>query len=843
MTTFDPFSSWTPDWGNVENQPFATQESSSSFGFGEDPFASFDPFSTPLTGRGTLPPPISLSEIDWALSTSSDRAKTLRDYLSKLEELQISDPKIIEFLFNQVNTEFGMPSKEIITLCLYASKSLEESSHYLATLFICSPDQFIEHITDFQMTPAVATDYAKKLLKQKKLEACLQLVLAQKLDLHGTSIDSLVPIIQGMATPFSWPSFLDHVMTLSLDETERMRIFSTISSHIRIEEAAPLFVKLQIQDPSHIENFAKELLLRSPKTFSTIFSQPDLSKHLPTLANYWIDTHAISDVRLIQDFPLDLIESREEKLNLTMKLASSSPLMVMENLLRFHLENESDIVQVAKILAALEPEDFALKLEDLRLKDRNNINSIVEILVKNFPEIESDTKENLKIFLNELASVRLGERKNKILKHIFNADRAELERLFSTLPLTQTGTKCKNCFVPCVFARFLHGKTDTKWEAGAAKNYRVFKQSGDVVAAIQLMEKINEKKSTLTENDIDLLYSQFFSDKDSVPERNRLLQALLDLGSEAVLAREVIPLAGLKNIFNVRSIELLEFSEEEKAAILLKHEEGTTFQKVIEDKLLSWRSPYTIFLFLIKIDTMPQADRVIARAAAKEFLTAYLSNEYETWRYERSPHLESMRRSGALNADLQNWWQENPAPLPLDANTTIELSSNPNDFMLSGEECGGCQRLNSTPDYVLPLLGLTDGVAKVIVIRNKQTGKMVTRAYLRFVTDKDSNKPVLLLEAPYSFQHNPIYTKAIFEFAKNHAATATQNLPVVTSPYFLPIFDVKTSMPNYPKPLSASGCFAPSIYSDAYGFEVSKGEGGFKTNGLYTLLNTVQINS
>jgi hypothetical protein len=820
--------------------------------------------ATALTGRIIANGPLSIIKMEWDLKTADNVAEILKTHLIELQNDQIQEPDIIAFLFKEITTQFDPKSEEAIQLLLYACKKLKNNQVYLNLLFSYSPEKFIEHAADFQIEPALVIDYAKKLLQNKGPESALTFILARRINLKGTSLDFLIPFIKDMAPPFSWPLFTDHLMTLDLNEKTRMNIFNVISTFINIEKAAPLFSKLKIRNPQDIQSFAQKLFENAPEIFKEIFKDKELLIYLAPFAKNWINKNRFSGDYFLNNFPFELLHNPTDRNDLALQLANFSTVETLENLSLFKFENEKALFDVVNILVDQNAEHVAVNIDNLGLKNRENINLLVNILVKKLDISNPDSEENMTIFLTNIATARLGDRKNWLMQQIFAVTPHQLNFLFGNLPLTKENKKCISCFIPCILNRFIcyNGQNgfNLQWEDAAKRNSRFFKDSNNLRSCIQLLDNIRENRWKYCDEDLNTILNQIFhiskeeelktSDRlNLIKNRINLLKSLLDLDALETFSKSLISLEDLEEIFNARSTELLGFSVEEQTAILARYPDGTTFKKLIKDKFLSWRSPHTIFLFLLKIDTMDPEEKEPARKAAKEFLTAYLSCEYETWRYEHSPHLKAMRQIGAMNENLQKWWQANPAPVLLDLNTTIELSSNPNDFMLSGEECGGCQRLNNPPEFVLPLLGLTDGVVKAIVVRNKETGKMVTRAYIRWLTDKTTKKPVLLLEKAYSFQDNSDHKEAILKYAqnyvlgtKNYLDGATEDVALVTSFYFRPVYNITTPTHKYPHQLHAEGCFSPLIYSDAYGFSESGGKGGFATNGHYIIKNTIQIN-
>ncbi len=436
-----------------------------------------------------------------------------------------------------------------------------------------------------------------------------------------------------------------------------------------------------------------------------------------------------------------------------------------------------------------------------------------------------DTKENIDLFLKALPSLRMEEKGALLL----SKNSQTLEMLFGNLPYTQKNKKALNAFVVCVMARSIRGKPDLIWEKKAAKQSKAFRDNVYTASAVRYMEKVSEWKKRFLDEDISHMLDKVFYGEEDVKKRLPLLHTLTTLKVPELLSLPTpLSLEELENILRVRGEELLECSREESA--------------ILTELFSKWRAPLAVLRLCIAIDTLPEETRIKARTSLKNFLLHYAKGEYEVWRYEESPHLNAMREASILTELLDQWWRGSHPPEPFLEHFQLELTSDPADFLLTGEECGGCQRLDGEPRYIFPILGLMDGAFKMLVVRDLETGRMTSRAFVRWLTDKESGKGVLLVEPPYTFNFNPTHTKGMIDYLERLIAASGQSIPIVISPASLALFSVTERVRSYANPLHAEGLMAPKVFSDTYG--ISQGfnnEASTKTNGIYVLENIFEI--
>lgn len=138
------------------------------------------------------------------------------------------------------------------------------------------------------------------------------------------------------------------------------------------------------------------------------------------------------------------------------------------------------------------------------------------------------------------------------------------------------------------------------------------------------------------------------------------------------------------------------------------------------------------------------------------------------------------------------------------------------DLIVIGTEIqGSCQRVDGDPklNKCLPSYML-NGEIKPIVIKDKETGKIVARAVMRLMWDDKNNQPVLLLERVYSNIKDKAITKALIAWASEKAIA--MGIPLVSievgnevkSPY---------RGSDYDGNVTFLGGLAPFVYTDAGG--------------------------
>lgn len=775
---------------------------------------------------------------------------------------------------------FHTHAPEIAQFYLQASlycESPRERLYYQKLLAMYHPDIFIEHASRFPgLEPADKKRLALLIASSGSLEELFS--IARIFGISEEDMDAITathenrefiklvyPAVREAEIDgaFTWEKFCLEAPRLIASDEARFMIFQRITADRGVVAASPLFMQLEIRTPRFIEALGRDLLMASPLQMHLIFSHPSLREFLPSLAATWIEDDALSNALIIGSFPFDLIDDETVRMELILTLAKVEPLMILESMQDLPLPvDEMQRSPLLKILIAVAPDKVVEKVEKLGLSSREHIEMLVDLILASggtklhemLPTLQADTRENIILFLRELFLVRAGDEKNGLINFIFHeASTEDLEMLFSTLPTTGAATKAKKCFVVCVYARHVRGTKDAAWEIHAAQSHRIFKDTKHSAACIQYLHQVEACKASFTAGDINKMLNQTFYAGEKASERLELLIALMELRTGELLVRDPMPIAAFHSIVEVRAVELLGISAAEQEEILAAakvsfDDDTLTFKGLVKRTFLSWRKPLTVFLYMVKIDTLEPTLRDRTRVAAHAFIKAYLMGNYIRWRKDSSPHLQAMRERELLAPPFESWWQEGSYTQPLShyfggdakyAGFTVEVSRDPCDFFLSGEECGSCQRFSNAGSFVLPLLGLMDGSFAMVLIRDPRTKKITSRSFVRLLSDHEGAKPVVLLENNYGSRGDSRYPTVLRDHAREFVKRAPTATRAVVSKYFTKAYNMGENPPKYPNTLHAEGCFAPSVYADSYGYEKTHGHGGVKTDGHYTLEDVV----
>ncbi|MBM3202243.1 MAG: hypothetical protein FJZ56_07550 [Chlamydiae bacterium] len=486
------------------------------------------------------------------------------------------------------------------------------------------------------------------------------------------------------------------------------------------------------------------------------------------------------------------------------------------------------LVDYAIEIARIDPLKVLLEIENLKIRSASDRSKIAEVLaekiLRNHPQLSQNAKENLQIFLNEVLALRLENKKTALMKKICKASTADLELLFKDLPLNQEKKKAKSCYVVCVFARFIRQSPDKAFEQKLAKNAKILRDNIHTQAAIQYLETVSSLNRFFKAQHIDNMISQLVYENESIAERIPLLLTILQLNSAEFKLHGPLSLEELKFLPKKYAPELFRLDEEKSSKILDYFEKS--------------RSPLAILYFMTKINNLNQEPlRNQVLASAEEFLQTIANGTYDTWRYENSPHIQEMLAIGAMSEELLDSWKAPHSQISLNDKLQIDLSSDPTDFLLTGDECGGCQKLTLEPYDISAILGLMDGAFKMVVVRDKETGKMISRAFVRWMLDQETNKPVLLLEPTYTLNTSHSYREEILQYIESY--TNHVGVDLVVSPHFSNSYGVKGRSRKYGNEIHSLGSTAPLVFSDTYGYE--NGSGGTKTDGNYSLKDVLKV--
>lgn len=207
-----------------------------------------------------------------------------------------------------------------------------------------------------------------------------------------------------------------------------------------------------------------------------------------------------------------------------------------------------------------------------------------------------------------------------------------------------------------------------------------------------------------------------------------------------------------------------------------------------------------------------------------EFKFAETSDKAQIFQDSIVPLLSKIKKgSPAIHAALEKI----QASLSTDkkyADWTIEDTDSWEDMLLCGTEVSSsCQNIRSDPYRSICLLSyLTDGKNRAVTIKDK-SGKIVARRILRFLWDKEHNKPTLFMEKLYP---TPGVTEEMERALESMCCRRAKDLGV---PLVTRISSDKSFTP-FDGELHSHGSGAPKEYVDG-----SSGSGGMRPHGVYTL--------
>lgn len=147
-------------------------------------------------------------------------------------------------------------------------------------------------------------------------------------------------------------------------------------------------------------------------------------------------------------------------------------------------------------------------------------------------------------------------------------------------------------------------------------------------------------------------------------------------------------------------------------------------------------------------------------------------------------------------------------------------TDDPFDLLLCGTEVSGsCQNVTGTPDLNKGLLGyLMDGKIRLLAVKDKATGVIITRTMMKLEWDAVGKHPVIFLERFYG--DNPEHQKALIDLAKEKARMLGGGIPTLNQ---------AVGGAPYDRSLQALGGPAPFEYTDS--------GGGCCADGRYVITN------
>lgn len=194
------------------------------------------------------------------------------------------------------------------------------------------------------------------------------------------------------------------------------------------------------------------------------------------------------------------------------------------------------------------------------------------------------------------------------------------------------------------------------------------------------------------------------------------------------------------------------------------------------------RAPWALIKFHLRMKNYKgKAHREIV-AKSKETMLSILNGTYweDIHKTENNPHLHQILTG---REDLKEKWMNPPQkalvkdlikdPSQSFKGYTIEVTRDPSDIVLLGDDMNTCMNLNGRISRVLGLESLmADGKTHSIVARNQQGASISAETQIQLMWDEEKQRPVLYLEEVNyegSTQGDHTLEKAIHKYAKRYA--------------------------------------------------------------------------
>jgi len=238
----------------------------------------------------------------------------------------------------------------------------------------------------------------------------------------------------------------------------------------------------------------------------------------------------------------------------------------------------------------------------------------------------------------------------------------------------------------------------------------------------------------------------------------------------------------------------------------------------------SQRYPNGIIIYATSLQILTEEEKNQLMPLLGQFASGVLDGTFPGIRYSfaNNPHLETLFSD---NEKLLQKWQTS-LPIKIDNLTsyTIEDTDHWEDLELMGTEVdNSCQNIHQDPAINKCLLSsLLDGKIRLMVAREKSSGKIIGRVILRILLDENEN-PVLFIERLYTRNdvNEELIREHIFEGCKQKAQSMGVALTASVEDYR----DLNAKI--YPGALESLGGPAPYEYVDALI--------GIQEGGVYTI--------
>lgn len=198
------------------------------------------------------------------------------------------------------------------------------------------------------------------------------------------------------------------------------------------------------------------------------------------------------------------------------------------------------------------------------------------------------------------------------------------------------------------------------------------------------------------------------------------------------------------------------------------------------------RTPYALEIFGACIQQVCAAEPLV-RDAFEWFVHSVLKGTFQEERYktDHNPHLKHI---DSYDPALLKTWRKSldftgQSRESFHENQGLEIveTDDYQDLLFSGTEVSGsCLRIDGeAPKSKCLLSYLMDGKTRILAIKNRETGKLVSRTILRLLWDTKNNRPVLFQDFIYPAVNDPMIEKTLRE--ASIAKAKSLNIPLLTS--------------------------------------------------------------
>lgn len=318
-----------------------------------------------------------------------------------------------------------------------------------------------------------------------------------------------------------------------------------------------------------------------------------------------------------------------------------------------------------------------------------------------------------------------------------------------------------------------------------------------------LLEKWKTQLSFSAEEILSKIKMQTLPEKSESPQEltRRLIKLAVDHGHLGLNANTDYPnLHVFKDWDNITAIRLIMSKLREEQNLL------SSKKSLPKDMLIKKKKLNSIEIYCFQL-----LDPNIAEEKLKELLRTLYNNLPDGMVFKED--IKGILETISAQKTPQTKW-------------IVQDSDEWEDMLLMGTEVNNsCQKITGEPEFNKCLLAyIHDGKNRLVVVKDASK-KIIARAVLRLLWDKNLQQPVVFLERLYTSINSSILKSLVCELAQYKAKQLGMPLVAITQEYS----DVKIQTP-YPGILDSLEGPTPFEYVDALG--------GIKNNGEFSILKS-----